>query len=321
MLLGGKSFPNNIIQGPLAGYSNAPFRLLTWEHSSPAFTCTEMLSSKALIHQSKISHQRFVKKDPAEGPVCFQLSGNTPHELATAAKIVTDYGANLIDLNCGCPVKKIRRKGLGSSLLTNPSKLFQLIYALKQNTTVPVSVKIRVEGHSDEKFNAQIATVVQEAGADFLIVHGRHWTENYETPCNYNEIQFFAEQLKIPVIGNGDITCLSSLKKMFATGCEGVMIARAGVGQPWLIRKLMAQMHNEEFHAPSLPEIGSIFIEHILNLTRLFGNEKFSIVQARKLAKYYARGLRNKVEFINAVNACHHFEDLRHIVANYFVSL
>lgn len=316
--LGNVLFPINLIQGPLAGYSNSPFRLLTWRFSQPAFSCTEMISSKSLLHQPKLTYQRYVKKDPNEGPVCFQLAGNEPSVLAEAAKIVTDCGADLIDLNCGCPVKKIRRKGMGSGLLTNSSLLYKLIRALKENTSVPISIKIRVEGNSDEKFNMEVANVVTEAGADFLIVHGRHWTEHYETACHYDEIKFFVEQMKIPVIGNGDIACVESLRKMLATGCAGVMISRAGVGQPWLIKKLVMEMNQHKFTPPSSKEIGEIFFEHVESLSALIGNEKFSIVQARKLAKYYARGLSNKVDLINAVNFCHSLKELKTICMEYF---
>lgn len=315
--LGNAIFPVNIIQGPLAGISCAPFRLLTWRYSQPAFSCTEMISCKTLIHQPILSQQRYVKKDPDEGPVCFQLSANNPTELAEVTKIVTDYGANLIDLNCGCPVKKIRSKGAGSSLLTSPEKLYHLIHAMKQNTHVPVSVKIRVEG-SDEKFNAEIARVVSEAGADFLVVHGRHWTEHYETPCRHDEIQFFVNELKIPVIGNGDISCLDSLKKMFSTGCAGVMIARAGVGQPWLIKKLIAEMQQERFVPLSRQEMGAVLIEHVQRLIELLGSEKFAILQARKFAKYYARGWEDRMEFYQKINLCDNFHDFNQHCLNYF---
>lgn len=318
LVLGNKTFPVNMIQGPLAGVSCAPFRELTWRYSKPAFSCTEMISCKTLIHQPKSSHQRFIEKDPEEGPVCFQLAGSNPLELAEATKRVTDYGADLIDLNCGCPVKKIRSKGAGSSLLMDSVTLYKLITAMKQNTHLPISIKIRVEGLSDEKFNAEIANVVSEAGADFLVVHGRHWTEHYETPCRHDEIQFFVEQLKIPVIGNGDISCIESLQKMFATGCAGVMIARAGVGQPWLIKKLIAEMNQETFSIPLLPEIGLVFVEHVQQLAKLLGNEKFAILQARKIAKYYARGLSNKMEFCAAVNVCDNLPALKAICAHYF---
>ncbi|MDR3478656.1 MAG: tRNA-dihydrouridine synthase family protein [Gammaproteobacteria bacterium] len=318
--LGDKTFPVNLIQGPLAGISCAPFRRLSWVYSQPAFNCTEMISCKTLMHKNILAQQRFIKKDPTEGPVCFQLSANNPTELAEATKRVTEYGADLIDLNCGCPVKKIRSKGAGSSLLTDPKKLYQLITAMKQNTHLPVSVKIRVEGGSNDIFNAEVAKVVSEAGADFLIVHGRHWTEHYETPCNHDEIQFFVEALKIPVIGNGDIACIESLKKMFATGCQGVMIGRAGVGQPWLIQKLIAEMTQQTFLMPTPREIAEIFVKHTEELILLLGNEKFAILQARKFAKYYARGLSNRAEFCETVNKVETLAELTKICFDSFTS-
>lgn len=302
----------------MAGISCAPFRRLAWRYSRPAFSCTEMISCKTLLHQPTLSQQRFISKDKAEGPVCYQLAGNDPIELAEAVRRVTDYGADLIDLNCGCPVKKIRRKGVGSRLLSDGGALYRLIVAMKQSTSVPISIKIRVQGGSDEKFNKDIANAVSDAGADFLVVHGRHWTEHYETPCRYEEIRFFVDTLKIPVIGNGDIACLESLKKMLATGCAAVMISRAGVGQPWLIGKLIAQHQGEAFQLPSLSEIGSIFLEHVESLAALLGSEKFSILQARKFAKYYARDLPHRAEFVAKVNHCENLPELKDICSRYF---
>lgn len=315
--LGTESFPVNIIQGPLAGISCAPFRRLTWEYSKPAFTCTEMISCKTILYQASAT-DRFFKKDAQEGPVCFQLSSSNPEELAQATRRVTEFGANLIDLNCGCPVNKIRSRGAGSSLLMNPSLIYKLIRAMKDNTHVPVSIKIRVDGNSSDTFNNDIAKAVSDAGADFLIVHGRHWTEHYETPCNYEQIQFFVEALNIPVIGNGDIACIDSLKKMFATGCKGVMLGRASVGQPWLIGQLIAQMKNEPFTQPSLSERGNLFIKHVQELVTLLKSEKFAVIQARKFAKYYARDVSNKTKLCEQINVCDSLEQLRAICLEYF---
>lgn len=318
LTLGNRTFPVNIIQGPLAGVSCAPFRELTWRYSRPAFSCTEMISCKTLLHKPLHAQQRFVKKHPAEGPVCYQLSSNNPKELGEAVKIVTDYGADLIDLNCGCPVKKIRSKGAGSRLLTRPNELFQLITAMKQNTHVPVSVKIRVEG-GGETFNQEVAQVITEAGADFVIVHGRHWTEHYETACRYDEIRFFVEAMKIPVIGNGDVADVETLNKMLATGCDGVMVARAGVGQPWLIGKLIAGLQNQEYQLPDNREISSVLLEHVQGLIELLGNEKFAILQARKFAKYYARHLPERPAFFAEVNECSDMAGLQQVCERYFV--
>lgn len=316
--IGNIIFPVNIIQGPLAGVSCAPFRLLTWRYGQPAFSYTEMISCKTILHQPRLAYRRYINISEGEGPVCFQLASNDPSELAEATKRVTDYGATLIDLNCGCPTKKIRRKGIGSSLLSDSQKLYSLIKSMKQNTSVPISIKIRVQGNSNENFNMDIANVIKDAGADFLTVHGRHWTEGYETMCNYNQIQFFVEQLTIPVIGNGDIACFNTLKKMLDTGCAGVMVSRAGVGQPWLIRKLIAEMKQESFVFPSFQEIGNMFVEHITQLTVLLDNEKNAILQARKLAKYYARNLEKRKEFCAAINECMDLQSLKNISLVYF---
>lgn len=301
LTLGNKTFPVNLIQGPLAGISCAPFRFLTWKYGKLAFSCTEMISCKALIHKQKKMYQRYVEKYPEEGPVCFQLFGDNPTDLAIATKIATDYGADLIDLNCGCSVKKVRRQGAGSSLLSEASKLSAMIIAMKQNTHVPVSVKIRVEGDGKEKFNTSIAQAVSDAGADFLVVHGRRRTDTYATPCRHDQIQFFVETLKIPVIGNGDVADINSLKKMFATGCAGVMIARAGVGQPWLTKKLIAEMNQELFAMPPPFEVEAIFAEHLALLAKFFGDERRAALHGRTLAKYYKRGLREKLQKIDGL--------------------
>lgn len=310
LCIAGQVFPINIIQGPLAGISCAPFRALTWQYSKPAFSYSEMISCKTIIHQRKFSATRYLHKSPVEGPVGFQLSSSCPAELGEAVKIVTDFGADLIDLNCGCPVKKIRRKGAGSKLLTDSSNLFSLITAMKNNTSVPVSIKIRVDNHS-EKFNQHIAEVVRDAGADFLIVHGRHWTEHYETPCRYDAIQFFVEELNIPVIGNGDIACVDTLKKMFATGCAGVMIARAGVGQPWLIQQMISEIKGEIFNCPDLSQVLEIFFQHVVELSLLLNSEKKALLQARNFAKYYVRDYIPYIKFCIAFENCVCLNDLK----------
>lgn len=307
-----------MIQGPLAGISCAPFRYLTWRYSQPAFCCTEMISCKTILQQPKHSNQRYLKLDPNEGPTCFQFAASDPIELAETTKIVTDYGAAIIDLNCGCPVKKIRSKSAGSKLLSDAGKLYQLIRAMKDNTHAPVSIKIRVQSNK-ENFNREICKVAADSGLDFLVVHGRHWTEHYETPCNYSEIKYFVDELKIPVIGNGDISDEDSLKKMLATGCAGIMISRAGVGQPWLIGKLIAALKQEFFPIPNLEEIGSVFLEHVQRLANLLDNPKFAIFQARKFAKYYARNMPKKAEFCQVINDCEDLTLLAVICKKYFV--
>lgn len=317
--LGNVTFATNIIQGPLAGVSSAPFRRLLWQYSQPAFACTEMISCNTLMHQSAKSLQRFVYKHPSEGALCFQLSANDPALLAQATKKATDLGADLIDLNCGCPVKKIRGKGAGSRLLSDASRIYQLITAMKNNTHLPVSIKIRVDGASGDQFNRDIVNAVNDAGVDYLIVHGRHWQEQYEVACRYDEIEFFVSEVKAPVVGNGDVSCAASLKKMLDTGCAGVMIGRAGVGQPWLISSMIGEFDGKTVVLPSQVDIGKMYQQHVADLAELLGNEKFAILDARKLAKYYARKLDHKLEFCAAINECENLASLNEICHRYFL--
>jgi len=317
MRLGSRTFSSRLIQGPLAGVSTAPFRALTWQHSKPAFCSSEMISCKSLLHLTASTRQRFLSIEPNEGPVCFQLSGNNPSELAEACKIVTQQGASLIDLNCGCPVKKIRRKGAGSSLLSQPALLSAMINAMKNSTHLPISIKIRVEGESDDPCNASITEVINNSGVDFVVVHGRHWTEHYETPCRHDQIRYFVDNLKVPVIGNGDIACPASLQRMLDTGCAGAMVARAGVGQPWLIEELQSALENRPFQRPSHTEIMQLFWQHIEALSTLLNSEKFALLHARKLAKYYARKLEQRDDFIVAVQQCDRLASLANLCENF----
>jgi tRNA-dihydrouridine synthase B len=312
--LGSLQFPSNLIQGPLAGYSCAPFRRLATQYGQPAFCCTEMISAKTLIHHPKLSRKRYVWKDPEEGKLCYQISSADPTDLGLAVRMLTDDGADLIDLNCGCPVNKVRGKGAGSQLLAQPSLLGQLIEAMKANTHVPVSVKIRVDGNSNESFNPSLARVIEDAGADFVMVHGRHWTESYDTPCRLDEIRYFTEQLSIPVIGNGDVKCVDSLKAMLATGCAGVMIARAGVGQPWLFEQLRCELQGQAFTPPDNQTVIDLFLQHVEQLAELLCYEKMAVLQARKFAKYYFRFLPRKHAFFDAMNRCESLENLRKLL-------
>ena len=231
-------FNKKLIQAPLAGYSCAPFRVLAEQWGKPDFCYTEMLSAAHIFSGAK-QRERYRYKSPDEGKLCAQLAGDEPHILAYAAQQAVSWGADFIDLNCGCPQPKIRKKNFGSKLLANSEHLYHLVSALKAAVNVPVLVKIRVDADSGDRYNQEVAQAIEAAGANALTVHGRHWTHDYDIPVNYREIATIKDSVKIPVIGNGDIVDTASAKKMFAeTGCDAVMIARASVGQPWLFEQI-----------------------------------------------------------------------------------
>lgn len=313
--LGNIQFPSNLIQAPLAGISCAPFREAIARFGGAAYCTTEMISAKTLLHRPP---KRYIYKSATEGPLCFQLSGNNPQELQKAALLAANYGANLIDLNCGCPVDKIRKKGCGSSLLAESQKLGAIVKAIKQAVRVPVSVKIRVDAKSGDCFNTDVVTAVQDAGADFIVVHGRHWSEHYETNVHLDEIAAIVNASNIPVIGNGDIRDYASLRRMFyVTGCAGIMLGRAAVGQPWLFAKLQAEDRSELYTVPAKCKIGTLFLEHIQGLIVL-ENETLAVLQTRKLSKYYLRAAQLPEELQLQFNQATRFDAVFSLVNRLF---
>jgi len=311
--LGLLTLPSRLIQGPLAGYSCAPMRAETWKYSTPAYCSSEMISAKTLL--SPTIEPRYTHRDPLEQRLCVQLSGTDPATLAQATRQLSDQGVEIIELNCGCPVNKIRKRGAGSRLLSTPDQLFNIITAMREHTPSVISVKIRVQ---DSQLDREIAQIIEQAGADSITVHGRQWAEKYDDPTRYPQIANIKQSVSIPVIGNGDINDLASLKAMFATGVDAVMIARAGLGQPWLIAQLEAELAGIEFTPPTLEQIGQSYLAHIHYLAKL-DSEPRALLQARKLAKYYGRAQVADVEaLMRAVIECVTFSELQGVVARYF---
>jgi tRNA-dihydrouridine synthase B len=284
--LGNRLFESNLIQAPLAGVSCAPFREMIWQFGQLAYCATEMVSAKTLLLKNVPKRYRY--KAPTEGPLCYQLSGTDPAELSRAVYAAMEYGADLIDLNCGCPMPKVRRKGCGSSQLSDSGRLYQLVLALRKATDKPLSIKVRVDGNSGSKFNSDVVKAINDAGADFMIVHGRHWSEDYDTAVRLDEIASIVQASRIPVIGNGDIQDYASLQKMFETDCAGAMIGRASTGRPWLFAELTAIDQGRQCNTPSASAIGGLFLSHIEKLINL-ENEPRALMQGRQFSKYYAR--------------------------------
>jgi len=285
LVIGSKIFEHNLIQGPLAGYSCAPFRKLFYQFTAPAYCVTEMISAQELVRNQKLN-SRYVWRDPQETHLCYQLSGNCPDTLRKAAIIVTDLGADLIDLNCGCPKPKIRKKQCGSYLLSTPQHIAEIVAAMKSATNLPITVKIRVDGYSNERHHLAVTQAVTQAGADALIVHGRHWTDSYQVGCHLDQISEIVRTTTIPVIGNGNVSNVDDLKKMLQTGCAGVMISRAGSGKPWIFQQLLAEMSGKTYTPLSQADITHLFDQHVAGLIELIGETK-ALLESRKLFSYY----------------------------------
>ena len=290
--IGSLQLPNRLIQGPLAGFSCAPFRQLYYQFSPPAYCVSEMISAYDVLFKHQFE-SRYLYRAPEEIRLCYQLAGHDPQVMAQAAARLQSFGANLIDLNCGCPKAKIRKKGAGSALLEKPQLLIEIVHNVRQAIHIPLTVKLRIGDHIND--DIAISLALEKAGANALIVHGRHWKDGYDTMSNLERIAQIKQNVRIPVIANGDIADKNTLANAIAkSGCDGYMISRAGSGKPWLYQHLLNDRPEKNV---SNNERLNCFIKHLLGLSRL-ENEHTAILQSKTLVRYYFKTFLN-VEQLN----------------------
>ena len=278
--IGSLTLPHRLIQGPLAGYTCAPYRATFATFQQPAYCVSEMISAHDLLRRQPA---RFVARHPVENVLAYQLSGHDPVIMAQAAVILQGLGADLIDINCGCPKTKIRKKGAGSALLSTPERIIQIISAIKEQITIPLTVKIRIQNSEQDLI---LANRIEQAGADALVVHGRRWQDHYDQPCNRTQIAAIKRSLRIPVIANGDIVDRESLQSMVEeTQCDAYMLSRAGTGRPWLYQSLLTTngLSSVSWH---LEQAIALFMMHLQGLA-LLQNEYRAILQSKTLVRYY----------------------------------
>lgn len=284
--IGSLQLSNRLIQGPLAGFSCAPFRQLFYEFIPPAYCVSEMISAYDVLYKHQ-ANSRYLYRAPEEKRLCYQLAGHDATIIAQAAKRLQEMGADLIDLNCGCPKTKIRKKGAGSALLENPQHLCSIVSAVREAIDSPLTVKLRI----GENFDADkaLAVGIESAGANALIIHGRRWTDDYDTLSNFERIGQIKQSVNIPVIANGDISDASTLAAAFSiSGCDAYMISRAGSGKPWLYQQLLEGRDRPV----SYPDRVNYFMRHLRGLMHL-ENELQAVLQSKTLVRYYFKTIIN----------------------------
>ena len=274
--------PNRLIQGPLAGYSCAPLRQLFYQFIPPAYCVSEMISAQDLQRDST-TPRRYTYRAPKELRLCYQISGANPDHLVPAARRLQALGADLIDINCGCPKPKIRKKGAGSALLDNPLQLVKLIQQVRCAIQIPLTVKIRLQDAISD--DVALAQRIEQAGADALIVHARRWRDDYAVACDWTSIAAIKRAVSIPVIANGDLTNLTQIAQAYQeTGCDAFMLARAGCGQPWLYESLLTGVPTHQLITEQ--KLMSLFKQHVHALAAL-ESERQAIMQSQSLVRYY----------------------------------
>lgn len=302
MKIGSMVFDNNVFLAPMAGVTDKPFRILCREMGC-GFVYTEMVSSKGLYYNSSKTYF-MLEIDEREVPAGVQLFGSDPDIMgSTAGEVCKNNRVSLIDINMGCPAPKIVKNCEGSALMKNPGLASQIIKSVVKNSSLPVTVKFR-KGWDETSINAvEFAIMAEESGASAITVHGRTRVQMYEGKADWDIIGKVKEKVKIPVIGNGDIFSPEAAKNMLdETGCDGVLVARGAMGNPWIFKRINHYLKTGELLTePSSEEKIETAIRHIDMMVEYKG-EISGIKEMRKHIAWYIKGLKNASALKNLIN-------------------
>jgi nifR3 family TIM-barrel protein len=286
MKLGALSIEPAVLLAPMAGITDSPFRGLARELGCPAVV-TEMVSSEGIIRDQGGS-MRLLSFGPGEHPVIAQIFGSRPESMAEAARRCQDLGFDAVDINMGCPVKKVIRSGSGAALMRDEENAAKVVSAIRRAVSLPVTAKLR-SGWSPEEQNAvDLACRLADCGLDALIVHPRTRNQFYSGSADWQVIARVVEAVNLPVVGNGDLRTPEDAKRMFQqTGCAGVMVGRAALGNPWL----PGRMAGLQSGPPGREEIHRVFCIHLQKMIDLLGSPTRAVMRMRKHAIWYTRGI------------------------------
>jgi tRNA-dihydrouridine synthase B len=299
--IGPYQLKNNLIVAPMAGVTDRPFRMLC-KRMGAGMAVSEMVSSNSLLYGSEKTIRRANHEGEAD-PISVQIVGAEPQMLAQAAQYNVDNGAQIIDINMGCPAKKICNVMAGSALLQNEPLVAQLLEAVVSAVDVPVTLKIRTGWDKHNRNAIRIARIAEASGIQALAIHGRTRACAYTGNAEYDTIAAVKSSVNIPIIANGDITTPEKVKFVLEqTGADAVMIGRAAQGRPWLFREIEHFLDTgEHLPAPQVSEIHRVLREHVFELYEFYG-ERTGLRVARKHISWYTKGLSGSARFRHGMN-------------------
>lgn len=305
--IGRLSLAHNVVLAPLAGITNLPFRLLC-RRNGAALAFTEMVSVNGLVREGAKT-LALLKSCPEDRPLGIQLFGDTPESLAEAARMVEGYG-ELLDINMGCPVRKVVGTGAGSALLRDPAGIAAIVRAVRAATSLPLTIKIRSGWHCGDDTYLEIGRIAEAEGCDAVTLHPRSRSQMFSGHADWSQIARLKECLSIPVVGSGDIFSAADCRAMMAaTGCDGVMIARGALGNPWIFRQVTELEERGGVTPADAAERAAAIRQHL----ELFVRESGEVVAAREMKKHigwYARGFAGAADIRREANAVRSVDDL-----------
>lgn len=314
--IGNIKIEHRVVAAPMAGITDLPYRLLLKDFGA-ALLCTELVSAKA-IHYKNENTKELTEIDNREHPIALQLFGSEPEIMAEAAKEYEDR-FDIIDVNMGCPVPKVVNNNEGSALLKDVKLASQIVSTLVKSVKIPVTVKIRIGFDDKTKNYLDFSKAMEEAGASCITVHGRTRKQMYSGECDLEAIRIIKENVKIPVIGNGNIFTIYDAKEMIEkTNCDAIALARGLKGNPWFVRECIEYIENDRIiDRPTREEIKSIILKHI-DMEVKFRGEERAINELKHHICWYLKDMKGNKNARTLINLSSNRREIERIINEFF---